>query len=297
MDNADDIDESIKSLSIYETATALAYPFKKAIPSTELLESLDASNLCLEIALFTYLPGQPIDDRNRSVLSKVLPITIQTNYKIHVPSGILLQIIDYAIPDSAFTWDKCNDKSANKLLEFTERNTKVRFRDPNADSPNTGHGSTIVGGKDYVIVRSKQLLDVNAHLRINVYVKSKGDEMWIGIMDSNYYNHHTSLRRREHAITYYNRGRVHLLGSALHGKILDPYTSGHWLRFDLFLSKTASACEYNMSRSYSGAACSAKVSESFRRYLYRAYLIKEYIYYCMCQLSQLTGEIVNILSN
>merc|ERR1712129_278575 len=122
--------------------------------------------------------------------------------------------IDYALPPS-LNWDRCNDESADQLLEFTENNSKVRFRDPNADTY-SGRNGTYVGDKDYIIVRSEQLLDVNTHLRINVYVKSKSDEMWIGIMDSNHYNHSTSLRRREHAITYYNRGRIHAFGSALH---------------------------------------------------------------------------------
>merc|ERR1740123_1294515 len=96
--------------------------------------------------------------------------------------------------------------------------------------------------------------------------------MWIGIMDSNHYNHHRSVRRRQHAITYNDGGLIHAFGSGLYDKNLEAYTSGHWLHFDLFLSKSPSACAYNMSKASTTSELQlkmndTKINETFRRYL------------------------------
>ena len=234
-----------KSLSIFQTVTALLDPFKVATASTK----KRASDLCLEIALYTYKPGQVIEDHHRNTLFALLPKCIQTYYAMLIPSGIILCIVEYAMVDSAFSWSKCDDEPTDNLLEFRDNSTRVRFRDPSGASSSHFWGRTMVGGRDYIIVRSEQLIEENQRIKINAYIKSKGDEMWIGFMDSAKYHHDRSLRYHEHAVTYYDRGSIQAIGFGYNPSGLTSYGSGDWINFEILLTDSLSdKCVLNVCK-------------------------------------------------
>ena len=107
----------------------------------------------------------------------------------------------------------------------------------------------MVGGRDYIIVRSEQLIEVNQRIKINAYIKSKGDEMWIGFMDSAKYRHDRSLRYHEHAVTYNDRGSIQVIGFGYNPSGLTSYGSGDWINFEILLTDSLSdKCVLNVCK-------------------------------------------------
>merc|ERR1712176_393751 len=63
--------------------------------------------------------------------------------------------------------------------------------------------------------------------------------MWIGLMNSNKYNHRQSLRWDDDAITYNDRGQLHSFGDSIGKNELYPYGSGKWINFEVLLADSS----------------------------------------------------------
>jgi len=239
------------TLTVYETVEAL----KGAI--TFLNDFLP--NLLFEIALWTYLPNETIHAYYEQ-LPTVMTRHIKHVYDLDLPVDVLKVVTQY-ISSELLSWGECNNAESDRLLEFSNRNSTVRYRHyHDALLSKSRLRSTVVAGSDYVIVKSAHCLPVNERVLIHCFVKSFGDEMWIGLMEEAGYHHNSSLRRNVHAVTYCGRGTIHHFGQQTNDQINykkrkkkkkkadveQAYRAGDWITFDVCVSTTPELCVFDV---------------------------------------------------
>ena len=188
-------------------------------------------DICFEIVLWTYSPAQAIKSYHKS-LCNLLPTEINKNFEIDIPKEITNNIIEYLTNKTALKWSKCDDEDVNKYLEFSNNYSCVRYK------------GIEIGWRDYVIVKSINFIEFGEKIFINCYVKSLGDEMWIGLMNNDGYKDRKSLRYNKHCITYYYRGCIYE-GSDIWYDVA-RYKSGDWITFEILLNHKIEDCIFNV---------------------------------------------------
>eukprot|EP01084_Bolivina_argentea_P278803 476466_1 len=132
---------------------------------------------------------------------------------------------------SKLEWkDKSYSRCADQYLHASNENQMIRAGQTSPSSYN----STYIGDLDYVIVRTKYMLEINQRMIINCYMKQVGDEMWIGPMLTCKYKDNISLRLNRGAITYCAAGSIDYFGNRYNN--VPQYQSGDWITFDIFLA-------------------------------------------------------------
>lgn len=191
------------------------------------------NDLCFAIALFAYAPNYALSQNTRNALHHALCDLSHFAINESEMRSILDTVLCYVSTSLSF-----HDDHGGQLSFSTQRSI-VRF-DGASD--------------DFVNVRSCETLSVCAatsmSTRVHCYVRGKGDEMWLGLVDVDRFGAAQSVEREQGVLLYYG-GRQRLIGSdtsfgiwdngqgAIHGagvvraKELSAYQHGHWISFAL----------------------------------------------------------------
>ena len=198
--------------------------FKRQISSNMINTKTD---IFFKIALFTYSPNQSCYDNYYNSLKYYSTKIYQLS-----DDKVLKLIMDFLPTSMSF-----HDNS--EQITFECDNGLIKF-DQSTD--------------DFLNIRSKECIlpDIDngefEDILINCYVISKGDEMWLGLVDKNTFDPKKSLERNENVLLYYG-GRQRLIGTtkafgywdsgygAIHAfgnvetKDIRYYQHGHWISF------------------------------------------------------------------
>eukprot|EP01084_Bolivina_argentea_P103595 185551_1 len=224
-----------KRLQLYKQKSMLSQlkhtQFKTQISNTIINSK---SDIFFMIALYTYAPNIAYYTNYYNILKQFL---IDKYNKLNKNHFKILHIIMEYIPTSISFDDN------SKQITFKSNNSLLSFEKSTDDFQN---------------VISKQAVFFNnieyENIFINCYIISKGDEMWLGLVDKNIFNAKKSLEREKNVLLYYG-GRQRLVNTekafghwdsgkgAIHGfgnvekKDIAYYEHGHWISF--FISKNS----------------------------------------------------------
>eukprot|EP01084_Bolivina_argentea_P253317 425468_1 len=239
-------------MSVYQLANTLFSPIEKLLSSSK-----KATCISFEIALWVYKPGAMIQDHYETIY-QLIPIHIKNIYGLYMPPDVTKIILDYlaaistleAYAHGPVQFDNYKHiKEANKLLQISDNNSMVQFRDDemkhNSNNEYNNDHMTWVGGRDYIMVKSKYMVNFEQRVIINCFVKSLSDEMWIGFINKNEYNCFDTLKNNKHAISYNDCGVIYAFGNWYNISHEDAcaadvketqYWSGDWITFDVTLT-------------------------------------------------------------
>eukprot|EP01083_Nonionella_stella_P001200 3498_1 len=180
------------------------------------------------IALFTYSPNQSYYDNYYNLLKYCAFKYYQVNdNKIF---GVIMQYLSTSL-------SFCKNVDNSEQITFASSDCILKFDGATDDFMNIiSNEHLLLHGTEY------------DNILINCYIMSKGDEMWLGLIDKGSFGTKKSVERDAKALLYYG-GRQRLIGTpkafghwdsgngAIHGfgkvqkKDISYYQHGHWISF------------------------------------------------------------------